>query len=92
MRIVTRQAVQAHPVPDRVTAPNGPFPPELTVGHPLAEPEIVYEYDSAYAEDGSEYLPGATAQNNYRPPRYLRCALCSMRVLDTETADHVCED
>ena len=92
MRIITKQAVQAHPVPSRVTAPQGPFPPELTVGHPMAEPDIVYDYDEAYATDGSEYLPGATAQNNYRPPRYLRCSLCHVRVLDTETEYHVCEE
>ena len=92
MRIISKQAVQAHPVPDRVTEPKGPFPPELTVGHPLSEPEIVYEYDSAFSEDGSDYLPGSTAQNQFRPPRYLRCALCSTRVLETETEHHICED
>lgn len=92
MRIVTKQAVQAHPVPNRVIAPQGPFPPELTVGHPLAEPEIVYEYQSAIAEDGSDFLPGATAQNNYKPPRYLRCSVCSARVLETKTQYHVCEE
>lgn len=92
MRITTRQAIQAHPVPTRVTAPQGPFPPELTVGHPMAEPEMVYEYEQAVAEDGSDFLPGATSQNNYKPPRYLRCSLCSARVLDTETEYHICED
>lgn len=58
----------------------------------MAEPEMVYEYEQAVAEDGSDYLPGATAQNNYKPPRYLRCSLCSMRVLDTETEYHICEE
>jgi hypothetical protein len=92
MRIINRQAVQAHPFPTRLTSPQGPFPPELTVGHPLSEPEIVYEYPEAYAQDGSEYLPGSTAQNNYKPPRYLRCSVCHTRVLDSETEDHVCEE
>lgn len=92
MRIINKQAIQAHPVPDRVTSPQGPFPPELTVGHPLSEPEIIYEYQEAYAEDGSEFLPGATAQNNYKPPRYLRCSLCHVRVLESETEYHVCEE
>ena len=92
MRITTKQAVQAHPVPTRVTAPQGPFPPELTVGNPLSEPEIVYDYHPAIAEDGSDFLPGATAQNNYRPTRYLRCSLCSARVPETETEYHVCEE
>lgn len=92
MKIITKQAVQAHPVPDRVTAPRGPFPPELTVGHPLAEPEIIYDYQPAAAEDGSEFAPGSTVQNNFSPPRYLRCVVCMARVLETETDDHVCED
>lgn len=92
MRIISKQAIQAHPVPDRVTTPQGPFPPELTVGHPLSEPEIIYEYQEAYAEDGSDFLLGATAQNNYKPPRYLRCSLCHVRVLDSETEYHVCEE
>ena len=92
MRIISRQAVQAHPVPDRVTSPQGPFPPELTVGHPLSEPDIIYEYQEALAEDGSEFLPGATAQNEYRPPRYLRCSLCYIKVLESETEYHVCEE
>lgn len=92
MRIISRQAIQAHPVPDRVTSPQGPFPPELTVGHPLAEPDIIYEYQEALAEDGSEFLPGATAQNNYKPPVYLRCSVCFIKVLDYETEQHVCEE
>jgi hypothetical protein len=92
MRIINRQAVQVHPVPNRLTSPQGPFPPELTLGHPLSEPEIIYEYQEAYAEDGSEYLPGSTAQNNYKPPRYLRCSVCYTRVLESETEYHVCEE
>ena len=92
MRIISKQAIQAHPVPTRLTQPQGPFPPELTVGHPLSEPEIVYEYPEAYAEDGSDFLPGATAQNEFKPPRYLRCSLCSARVLESETQHHVCEE
>lgn len=83
-RVERIKAVQAHPVPDRVTEPNGPFSQEL-----LAEPEINHNYSPAFKDD---YLPGATAQNNYRPPRYLRCALCSARVLESETEFHVCEE
>jgi hypothetical protein len=92
MRIINKQAIQVHPVPDRVTSPKGPFPPELTLGHPLSEPEIVYDYDEAYAEDGSEFLPGATIQNAYKPLRYLRCSECSARVVETETEFHICEE
>lgn len=92
MKIISKRAVQAHPVPSRVTEPQGPFPPEMTVGHPMAEPEIIYDYNPALPEDGSEFLPGATVQNNYRPPRYLRCSVCSARVIETETENHVCDE
>ena len=87
MKIINRQAVQAHPFPDKVTAPRGPFSPEV-----LAEPKIIYDYDSAYSEDGGDFAQGSTVQNNYNPPKYLRCSVCLVRVLETETTAHICED
>ena len=85
--LITRiDAPQAHPVPNKVTHAYGPFSPEL-----LKEPEIVIA-TPAFNEDGSEFPLGATTQNNFKPPRYLRCSECMVRVLETETADHVCED
>jgi len=85
--LITRIAApQAHPVPDKVTHAYGPFSPEL-----LREPEIVV-VTPAFNEDGSDFPLGATAQNNFKPPRYLRCGACFTRVLETETADHVCEE
>jgi hypothetical protein len=87
MKITKVQAVQVHPVPAHVITPVGPFPREL-----FREPEIIDEYDSQQAEDGSEFPLGATAQNNYKPARYLRCGLCFTRVLETETQNHVCEE
>ena len=75
MRIISKQAIQAHPVPDKITTPQGPFPPELTVGHPMSEPEIIYDYQEAYSEDGSDYLPGATAQNNLKLAGILQCQM-----------------
>lgn len=87
MKIVKHQAIQIHPVPSKLTAPHGPFSREL-----LAEPEIIYDYDSAYSEDGSDFLPGATVQNYFKPLKYLRCSVCLIRVLETETANHVCEE
>lgn len=92
MRIIRQQAVQVHAVPNRVTSPKGPFPPELTVGHPLAEPELVINPDSAYAEDGSQFPLGATVQNNYEPEEYLTCAICLEEVLESQTQNHICED
>lgn len=86
MRVIKHQAKQIHPVPDRLVEPKGPFPREL-----FSEPEIVYD-TPAYSEDGSDMPLGATAQNNYHPPKYLRCSECLVRVLESETANHVCED
>jgi hypothetical protein len=87
MRVTNHQAVQVHPVPDKITNPVGPFPREL-----FREPEIISDYESQYSEDGSEFALGGTAQNNYKPPRYLRCSACMARVLETETSEHVCSN
>lgn len=81
VRIDRIQAVQTHPVPDKVTAPQGPFPREM-----FDEPEIIADYIST--ED--EFEPGATAQNNFKPDKYLRCGNCLVRVKETETQDHIC--
>lgn len=85
MRIIRQQTIQVHQVPDKLTPEYGPFPREL-----FNEPEIVYP-DPAYSEDGSDFAPGATVQNNYKPIKYLRCVVCSERVAETETAYHICE-
>ena len=85
MRITTKRAHQVHPVPDRITEPRGPFPREL-----FDEQEIVVD-KPALNEDGSEFPLGATAQNQFKPPKYLRCAACMVRVLESETDSHVCE-
>lgn len=87
MRITKKQAVQVHPVPDRVMNPVGPFPADL-----FREPDIVVDYNSKNGEDGGDIPLGGTAQNNYRPPRYLRCAVCLVKVLEAETEYHVCEN
>ena len=85
MRITTKRAHQVHYVPDRITEPQGPFPREL-----FEEPEIIVD-KPALNEDGSEFPLGATAQNQFKPPKYLRCAACMVRVLESETDSHVCE-
>ena len=87
MRIINKQAVQVHAVPDSAVEPMGPFPPEL-----LKDPEIVYDYVPALSEDGGDFRPGATVQNNFNPPKYLRCGNCMVRVLESETEYHTCEE
>lgn len=83
MREYRVQARQAHPVPDQVTAPRGPFPPEL-----YAHQEIVTDY----IPEGDDYLPGATAQNDYQPPRILTCRVCLAEVPEPETPFHTCPE
>ena len=87
MRVIKKQAVQVHPTPKSATNPKGPFPIEL-----FDEPDIIFDYEPQSNEDGSNFPLGATAQNNFNPPRYLRCSVCLVRVLETETQDHVCEE
>jgi hypothetical protein len=73
-------------VPDRVTQPRGPFPSEL-----FRQPEVINDYEQAFAEDGENFPLGATAQNNFHPPRWLRCYDCHARVREDETEQHECE-
>jgi hypothetical protein len=87
MRVTKRNAIQVHPVPATMVSPKGPFPREL-----FDEPDIVVDYESADNEDGSDFPLGATSQNDFKPIRYLRCSVCLVRVLETETQDHVCEE
>ena len=86
MRVIRKKAIQVHPVPDRIIEPSGPFPDEL-----FEEPEIVDNYRPHQPEDGSDFPLGATAQNDYKPPKHVRCAYCLKRVLETDTDEHVCE-
>ena len=77
--IERKQAIQVHPVPDKITNPKGPFPEDL-----YKESEIIFAKE--------EEVPlGATAQNNFKPPKYLRCALCNVRVIEFEKDSHECE-
>lgn len=79
VRVERKQAVQTHPVPDKVTAPQGPFPKEM-----FDEPEIVTNTER------DEFEPGATVQNNFKPEKTLRCARCLTRVKESETEAHIC--
>lgn len=74
-----KQAIQVHPVPDKVSNPQGPFPHHL-----FDEPEIVFSVEE-------EPLPGATVQNEFKPPRYLVCAHCTARVVEYDKDNHRCE-
>ena len=85
MKVIRRQAVQVHPVPDRIMEPQGHFPKEL-----FREQRIVTDYQPAYGEDGADVPVGGTVQNNYE--RVMRCSRCFEKVLQSETKDHICKD
>lgn len=87
MKITRVKAIQAHPVPEKAHQPRGPFPSNL-----FREPEIVYDYESEQDESGSNFPLGATAQNNFKPPKYLRCKSCQCRVIEEEALMHKCEN
>ena len=87
MRVIRHQAVQVHPVPSTIVDAKGPFPREL-----FKEPDVVTDYEPAIDEDGSSSPIGATAQNNFNPPKYMRCARCFARVVASETKNHICEE
>ena len=84
-RVKRELAVQPYATPKKVGRGRGPFPQEV-----LQESQIVTEYVSEINEDGSEFIPGSTAQNNYMPPKWLRCGTCMVRVKETEKEGHVC--
>lgn len=84
--IRTVETFQGHPVPTRVTRPQGPFPPELFMNAP-----IVYNDEQAFAEDGSNFPLGATAQNNFTPLKWFRCRDCENRVREDELDLHECD-
>lgn len=86
MRITRVKAIQAHPVPDSVQQPRGPFPRHL-----FEEPEIVVNYDSEDDEAGRNFQPGSTAQNKYQPPKVYVCRSCHARVVEFDLDLHECE-
>ena len=87
MKVTRVKAVQAHPVPSKVTSPKGPFPPEL-----FRESKIVTEYESVDPEDGHNFSIGSTSQNNFEGLRTLICSECDDRVLENRTGDHTCKE
>lgn len=87
MKVTRHNAIQVHPVPTRAYAPYGAFHPELFI-----EPAIVQDYAPALNEDGYDFEPGSTAQNDFSPERYLFCGSCFEKVRSTETDKHVCEE
>lgn len=78
MRVIQRDAVQAHAVPSRVYEARGPFG--------RWQPEIV---DLPY--DPDKFPPGATAQNKMTEVVMYQCNRCEAILKETELDSHVCE-
>lgn len=79
MRVIQRDAVQAHAVPSRILEPRGPFPQAY-------QPRIV---DLPYDPDA--FPPGATAQNGMQEVALYECQLCMAVLKETQLDSHVCE-
>lgn len=78
MRVIQRDAVQGHAVPDRVYEARGPFG--------RYQPQVVdIPYDPDY------FPPGATAQNKMREVVMYECQSCMAILKETQTDGHVCE-
>jgi hypothetical protein len=86
MKITRVDALQAHPVPKSVMAPQGPFPREL-----FNERAVVTDYEPQHAEDGGNFVLGSTSQNNFKGFKIMICSACNIRVNENKTGDHVCE-
>jgi hypothetical protein len=78
MRVIQRDAVQAHAVPSRVYEARGPFG--------RYQPEIV---DLPY--DPDSFPPGATAQNGMKEIVMYECQQCLTILKETQLDGHVCE-
>jgi hypothetical protein len=78
-RIPTKQG---HPVPNSSQPAKGPFPPEI-----FMRPEVVHDYHRPGQDD---ILEGATAQNNFSPPKVYKCRDCEALVMEYELSTHQC--
>lgn len=79
-RIPTKQG---HPIPQSSQAAKGPFPPEI-----FFRPDVIHEY----ARPGDEIVEGATAQNNFKPPKIFKCRDCEALVYEVDIPTHECEE
>lgn len=81
MRVVRRQAFQAHAVPDTAGYPKGPFSSEV-----LAPPIIDHEP----LVDDHVYPYGATAQNKFLGVQRYQCRDCGDVLMKEDLQAHDC--
>ena len=83
--IRTVRAEQAHAVPAHSYAQRSIFDPGIY----RSERPVLRE-DRVDEMGLPEAASGATAQNNFREVRYLRCSLCNEVMPEADTAYHTC--
>jgi hypothetical protein len=79
MRVIQRDAVQAHAVPTRVYEARGPF------SHWQPEEILDLPYDP------DAFPSGATAQNGMKEVVMYECQKCMAILKETQLDSHVCE-
>lgn len=77
MPIIRKFAVQGHAVPNGMTRPQGPFPPELFRNAP-----VVYDTEE-FGDSLHEALDDV---------RYFRCKYCTEILAEYELNAHECEE
>jgi hypothetical protein len=79
MRVIQKDAVQAHAVPRRVLEARGPFPTPY-------QPQVV-----ELTHDPDKFPPGATAQNGMQEVALFECQTCFTVLKEDQLDGHVCE-
>lgn len=82
MRVLRRQAYQAHAVPKTAGYPKGPFSAEILAAPVVSREEVL---------DDNPFPPGATAQNQFRGIKHYRCRMCHEVLLEEQLDGHICE-
>lgn len=65
----------------------GPFPRDI-----YTHPPVVTEYEQISGNGGPEIPYGSTAQNNYKPLKWVRCKKCSEVIKQSDIQYHTCPD
>lgn len=81
-RIPTKQG---HPIPHTAMPTQGPFPRELYMSLP-----VITEYEGISGNGGPEVPFGSTAQNDFRPLKWVRCTECLEVLKEDQTSSHEC--
>lgn len=65
----------------------GPFPRDI-----FSHPPVVTDYEKISGNGGPEIPFGSTAQNNYKPLKWVRCKNCSEVIKESNISIHSCPE